>query len=131
MCVFQELYEGTLSTAPIDYAYICLIPKKEGAVRATDFRPISLLNGIQKILSKVLANRLEQVMNGLISPSQSAFLKGRNITDAFASVAELIGWGCKKKVEGVGIKVDFEKAYDRISWPFLFQILRWWGFNDK
>lgn len=124
------MYEGRLFTAPINYVFICLIPKKEEAVRANDFRPISLLNGIQKILSKVLVNRLEHVMLNLISPTQSAFLKGRNITDTFVAVSKLIGWGSKSSVEGVGVKVDFEKAYDRIYWPFLFQTLRWWGFND-
>ncbi|XP_020109325.1 uncharacterized protein LOC109724810 [Ananas comosus] len=131
MRLFQEMFEGRLSTNPIDYTYICLIPKKEGATRANDYRPISLLNGIQKILSKVLANRLEQVMDNLISPSQSAFLKGRNITDAYVTVAELLSWGNKKAIEGVTVKVDFEKAYDRIDWSFLFRILRWWGFDDK
>lgn len=108
------MYEGRLSTAPIDYTYICLIPKKEGAERANDFRPISLLNGIQKILSKVLANWLQLVLNDLISPSQSTFFKGRNISDAYVAVFELIGWGIKKAIEGVSVKVDFEKAFDRI-----------------
>lgn len=62
LSIFQELYDGRLSTRAIDYSYFCLIPKIEGAARANDFRPISLLNGIQKIISKVLANRLEGVM---------------------------------------------------------------------
>lgn len=44
--IFLELYEGRISTRPIDFFYICLIHKNEGAVQADDFRPISLLNGI-------------------------------------------------------------------------------------
>lgn len=108
---------GKLSTSPIDYAFIWLIPKKEGAKRAEDFRPISFLNGIQKIISKVLVNRLECFISDLISTSQSAFLKGRNITDAFAAVRELIGWGNKQAIEGVGVKVNFEKADDGVYWP--------------
>lgn len=89
-----------LSTSPIDYAFICLIPKKDDPKRAEDFRPISLLNGIQKIVSKVLASRLECIMSDLIFPSQSAFLKGRNITDAYAAVPELIGLGNKAICRG-------------------------------
>ncbi len=58
----------------------------------------------------MLANRLERVLQDLISPTQTAFLKGRNITNAFVTVGELIGWGSKKSVEGNGVKVDFEKA---------------------
>ncbi len=46
--IFLKLFDGSISTGPIDYSFICLVPKKEGARRATDFRPISLLNGIQK-----------------------------------------------------------------------------------
>lgn len=84
--VFQELYEDRISTSPIDYSFICLIPKRKGAARANEFRPISLINGLQKIISKVLANRLAIGMGELVSPSQSAFLKGRNITDAFVGV---------------------------------------------
>lgn len=67
LLIFQELYEGRFSTRAIDYKYVCLIPKIEEAARAHDFRPISLLNRIQKIISKVLANRLEGVMLDLIS----------------------------------------------------------------
>lgn len=129
--IFRDLHEGKLSTSPIDYTFICLVPKKEGARWANDFRPISLLNRIQKILSKVLANRLALVLKDLIFPSQSTFLKGRNITDAYAAACELIGWGCKTEVEGVGVKVDFGKAYDRINWSFFFSILEWWGFDEK
>lgn len=129
--IFQEIFEGSLDTDPFDYTFICLVSKREGARRASDFRPISLLNGIQKILSKVLTNRLELVMCDLIAPSQSAFLKGRNTTDAFATDYEIMGWGNKMGVEGVGIKVNFEKAYDRIYWPFLFTVLEWWGFDKK
>lgn len=105
--------------------------KKEGAARAKDFRSISLLNGIQKIISKVLANRLERVMQELISNTQSAFLKGHLLADAFVTAHEVLAWGFKAGVEGVGVKVDFEKAYDSVSWSFLFKILELLGFNDK
>lgn len=71
-------------------------PEKEGVVRANDFRPICLLNGIQKIISKVLANRLEEVMQDLISTSQSAFLKGRLLAAAYVTANELVAWGHKE-----------------------------------
>lgn len=53
-------------------------------------------------------------MNDLISPSQSAFLKGRNITDAYVATCKLIGWESKTVLERVGVKVDFEMAYNKI-----------------
>ncbi len=90
MNLFRDLFDGTLNTGPLDYSYICLIPKKEGATSANDFRPISLINEVQKIISKVLANRLERVMSDIISPSQAAFLTGRSILDSFATACETI-----------------------------------------
>ncbi len=95
MCIFQELYDGNLNSGPMDYSFLCLIPKKEGAVTANDFRPISLINGVQKIISKVLANRLERVMDDIISPSQAAFLKNRYILDSFITASEIISWSHK------------------------------------
>lgn len=58
-------------------------------------------------------------------------MKGRNITDAYVATRELLGWESKTTIEGVGVKVDFEKAYDRKYWPFLFTILEWWDFDEK
>ncbi len=129
--IFQELHNGACCTGPIDYSFVCLIPKKEGPTRANDFRPVCLINGIQKIISKVLANRLAPVLHPLISQCQSAFLKGRSISDAFATAAEIVGWTSRAKIEGVGVKVDFEKAYDSINWSFLGKILEWWGFSAQ
>ncbi len=70
--LFQEQYEGSLNLGPMDYSLVCLIPKKKGVASAREFRPINLINGAQKIISMILANRLESVMKDIISPSQSA-----------------------------------------------------------
>lgn len=86
---------------------------------------------IQKIIYKVLTNRFDAIMPELIFPNQAVFLKGRNITDTYPMVRELFGWRSKHNVEGVGVKVDFDKTFDCIHWPSLFKILNWWGFNDK
>lgn len=113
--VFTDLYEGNLTTAPIDYSFICLLPKKEGACTATDFRPISLINGIQKIISKVLANRLARELPSIISPSQSAFFKGRLLVDSFVTASELVSRCTKTRKECVCVKADFAKAYDNVN----------------
>ncbi len=70
--IFDDLYNGNLNTDPIDYSYISLLPKCEGAKAADNFRPISLLNGIQKIIPKVLANRLSLRLDRVISQLQAA-----------------------------------------------------------
>ncbi len=72
--IFGDMFDGTLDSRLIDYSHICLVPKK-GAKTTNDFRPICLINSVEKIISKILANRLEKVMDKIISPSQTAFLK--------------------------------------------------------
>lgn len=129
--IFFDLYDGTANTGPIDYSYICPVPKKEGAKSVNEFRPISLINGVQKIISKVLANKIQGVLQEIISPSQSAFLKGRFILDSFVTASELVSWGTKFGLDSVGVKADFEKAYDRVNWDFLRKVMRWLGGNKK
>ncbi len=67
--IFQELQEDRICTNPLDYSYVCLIPKMKGPRKTSDFRPMSLFNGIHKTISKVLANRLATVLQSLISQS--------------------------------------------------------------
>ncbi len=113
--ISNDLFDGVLNTGAIDYSHICLVPKKDGAKTANDFRSICLINSVQKIISKVLANRLEREMHKIISPSQTAFLKGRNIMDSFVTASEVFSWRSKSHIECVGIKADFEKTFDRVN----------------
>jgi Reverse transcriptase (RNA-dependent DNA polymerase) len=69
--------------APLNDSYIALIPKKGDASKPTDFRPISLVNSVQKIFSKVLANRMQHLIARFLTETQMAFVKGRNILHGF------------------------------------------------
>ncbi|GJX49836.1 putative RNA-directed DNA polymerase, eukaryota, reverse transcriptase zinc-binding domain protein [Tanacetum coccineum] len=96
-----------------------------------DYRPISLIGIQYKIVAKLLANRMVKVIDDLVHPVQSAFVKGRQILDGPMVVNEVIEWYKKKNKKCRLLKVDLDKAYDSVSWDYLLQIIFWMGFNEK
>ena len=90
MATIEDFKGGRCNMDLLNRAYIVLLPKVEGAEHIRDFRPISLLNSIYLIIAKVLANRLRLVLPALISPFQSAFLPGRQISDSIVIAEELV-----------------------------------------
>ncbi|KAG7552757.1 Reverse transcriptase domain [Arabidopsis thaliana x Arabidopsis arenosa] len=103
---------------------ITLIPKKPNADKITDFRPISCCNVLYKVISKILARRLEHLLTLWISPSQSAFVKGRLLSENVLLATELVqGFGQKNISRRGVLKVDLRKAFDSVSWDFILQVL--------
>ncbi|XP_035838104.1 uncharacterized protein LOC118485768 [Helianthus annuus] len=100
-------------------SFIALIPKVKDPMGFSDFRPISLVGCINKVLSKVLVNQLKEVIGKLVSPEQSAFLSGRSILDGPLMLNEIVRWLRKSNTKEMLFKVDIDKAYDSISWGFL------------
>ncbi len=103
-------------------------------LRVTDFRPISLCNVICRIVAKTIANRLKHILHYVIALIQSVFIANRLISDN-----TIIGYEClhkirhgKRKKHGpVALKLDVSKAYDRVDWPFLEQIMLRMGFSRR
>ncbi|KAJ9541035.1 LOW QUALITY PROTEIN: hypothetical protein OSB04_027541 [Centaurea solstitialis] len=112
-------------------SFITLIPKVDAPSHLGEFRPISLIGSFYKILAKILAERIKGVMGKIINSSQSAFIKGRYILDGILIANEIVDYVKKKKKEGFIFKVDFEKAYDSVEWPFLLDCLLKMGFGAK
>ena len=116
----------------INHSFIDLIPRGNNAAMVSQFRPISLCDIFYKIISKLLANRLKQVLFKLISPWQTAFILGRKIQENTFLAQEIIHDMKKKngKKGLMGLKIDMEKAYDRLEWCFLEKVLHGFGFPN-
>jgi hypothetical protein len=114
-----------------DHTFIVLIPKMPGASSVHQFRPISLCNIIYKIISKLLANRFKGLLHRFISPHQSAFVLYRSIQDNTIMTHELFHTINSKRGRGglMAIKIDMEKAFDRMELNFILAILSKLGFH--
>ncbi|GJS77073.1 RNA-directed DNA polymerase, eukaryota [Tanacetum coccineum] len=112
-------------------SFIALIPKIPDANVVKDFRPISLIGSLYKIIAKILANRLVVVLGDIVNEVQSAFIADRQILDGPFILNEVLQWCKSKKKQSLIFKVDFEKAYDSVRWDFLDEVLKKFGFGDK
>ncbi|XP_026384214.1 uncharacterized protein LOC113279760 [Papaver somniferum] len=111
--------------------FLFLLPKNQGARIAEQFRPIGLANFIFKIFIRIITTRISSLIIRLISSQQSAFIKGRNIHDKIVLASEMISeLNIKIRGGNVGLKLDITQAFDSLSWEFLFEVLRRFGFSE-
>ncbi|RVW96497.1 LINE-1 retrotransposable element ORF2 protein [Vitis vinifera] len=129
--LFREFYlHGTFQRS-LNSTFLLLIPKKEGTEDLKDFRPISLVGSVYKLLAKVLANRLNTVMGEVISDSQHAFIHGRQILDVVLIANEALDSRLKDNIPGLLLKMDIEKAFDHVNWNFLVEVMSKMGFGHR
>ncbi|GKU89268.1 hypothetical protein SLEP1_g3431 [Rubroshorea leprosula] len=115
----------------LNSSFLALIPKKMNPEQFKEYRPISLIGCLYKLLAKVLANRLKMVMEGIISESQAAFIGGRQLVDSVLVLNEVVHEVKWRKQECFILKADFEKAYDCVDWGFLDWMMNRMGFGVK
>ena len=119
----DEFYRTNLLPPGINSSFVTLIPKVKGANKLHDFRPISLVGSLYKIISKLLASRVKQVMSEVISDHQNTFIKGRQILDSVLIANEAINFMKKKKGKGYLFKLDFHKAFDSVLWDYVNEVM--------
>jgi hypothetical protein len=115
----------------LNSAKIVLIPKKEGAESISDFRPISLIHAVAKIITKMMATRLAPFMNVQISRSESTFIKTRSIHDNYLYVRNYARRLHKAKTPALLLKLDIKKALDSVRWDYLVDLLQRLGFPPR
>jgi hypothetical protein len=130
MAMFRDFSAGKLDLFRLNFAILTLIPKEPDASAIKKFRPISLLNCIFKIFTKVLTNRLALIMNVITAINQSTFIKGRFILESVVTAHEIVHSVVQSKDKGVVLKLDYEKAFDKVDPEFLLDLLRKRGFGE-
>ena len=107
-----------------------LIPKGNKDKRLLkNWRPISLLNVDYKIMAKALATRLQKVISSVINSDQVGYIKGRYIGDNIRTILDILEITKKELDPGLLVMIDFEKAFDTVSWQFLYKTLDYFNFG--
>jgi hypothetical protein len=125
----SEFHRNGKLAKGINTTFIVLIPKVDNPQRLNEFRPISLVGSMYKIIAKLLANRLRLVINSVISETQSAFIQNRQILDGVLIANEVVDEASKLKKQLLLFKVDFEKAYDSVDWGYLDSVMEHMSFH--
>lgn len=98
---------------------VALVPKGSNVTTMSGFPPISCCSVVYKVVTKNLANRLKLFLPGLTKTNQSAFVRGRCISDNILLAQEL-----KSISPRCALKVDLQKAFDSIDWGFFMKVLK-------
>ena len=128
-----SIFSSRVMPEYLNRTLIVLVPKCQNLETINNYRPISLCNTIYKVVTKIIVARIHPLLSNLISPVQAAFVLGRRGLDNVLINQELIYSIDKKKgkVGYMAIKVDLEKAYDRLEWSFIHKVLQGFHFPDQ
>ena len=127
----SETIDKAYISADLNISKIALLPKSDDRTRIQNYRPISLLNTLYKVVAKIYANRMKPLLHNWILPSQTGFVPNRCILDNIFLAFEAIEWALENNQNLSMLLLDFEKAYDRVSWKFLSQAMDKMGFNSN
>lgn len=124
IAVVKEYFGYSFLLSRFNSTSLVLVPKKKCPQTIIDFRPIACCQVVYRCITKMLANRMKLFLPTIISGNQSAFVKGRCISENFMLAQELVnGYKGKKLSPRFAIKVDLRKAFDSIDWCFLLDVL--------
>jgi retron-type reverse transcriptase len=128
---FHQFFHEQSQLERNNRSFIVLLKKKEDACTPDAYRPISLLNCSVKLVTKVLALRLQAELQNLVDDDQTGFVRTRCIADNFIYALDLVQACKQRKKKTIVLKLDFRKAFDTVSWDSLLTILQVRGFDTK
>jgi hypothetical protein len=117
--LFSSLHAAQLELFCLNFSEIILLPKIIEAERIQQYIPMCLHNVTLKIFTKVVTIRLKMIPDHVVRPSQTALMQGRNILYGVVTLYEMVHELNAKNLNRVILKLDFEKAYDKVKWSFL------------
>jgi retron-type reverse transcriptase len=126
-----DFFNHDVDLKSVNHSYITLVPKIDNPEKVSDFRPISLINSVPKMVANILANRLQKVATQVVHENQYGFVKGKTIQDCLGWAFEFLHQCHQSKREIVILKLDFEKAFDLVEFSIVLDMLRAKGFPDK
>ena len=110
---------------------LTLLFKKGDRKILDNWRPISLLNTDYKILARVLSQRLQRVIQKIISFDQTGYIKGRSASDNLRLVQDVIDYCNNLEEQGLILFLDFKQAFDCVNHEFLFETLKRFNFKES
>uniref|UniRef100_A0A8D9A6I6 Craniofacial development protein 2 n=1 Tax=Cacopsylla melanoneura TaxID=428564 RepID=A0A8D9A6I6_9HEMI len=134
-CLFtliHEIYETGEMPTDFTQCKISVIPKKAGTNKCSEHRTLSLISHSSKILTNIMIKRIEDKIEATLTDDQFGFRKGKGTRDAMLALRMILEKQLKKKNRDTYIAfIDLEKAFDKVEWKKLFEILKDIGLNFK
>lgn len=129
--ILHAIRRGSLSITQ-KQGIISILPKGDKPREyLKNWRPISLLNISYKVLSAAIASRIKTVLPKIISENQTGFMKGRFIGENTRMLYDILKYTQDKKIPGLLLLIDFEKAFDSVAWVFVYKTLKFFNFGPN
>lgn len=120
----MQFFKSGFLLSAANATILTLVPKFPGASATGDYRPISCLNTVYKVISRLLVQRLKPILSDLILPNQTTFIQDRLLLENTVLAAEIMnGYHLQTRARRLTLKIDISKAFDIVNWSILLSCL--------